>query len=292
MTDSSHQPRPAPPPPIDIGGRRFHWGTRTFVMGVINCTTDSFAGDGVGHDTAAAVRRAVAMAEGGADILDIGAESTRPGFKPVGAEEELARLIPAISAVRRELDIPISVDTTKGVVARAALNAGASIINDVNGLRGEEEVALCVAKTGATAVVAHNQRNRPFHDVIDDIRAGWAASFRVADSVGIPRSRLLLDPGFGFGWRPQQNLEMLRRLRELVDVGCPLLLGTSRKSTIGHVLDLPVDERLEGTAATVALAIANGADIIRVHDVAEMVRVARMTDAVVRGWSPPGDPAL
>ena len=274
--------------PLSVAGRLFAWGTRTFVMGIINCTPDSFAADGLGDDVEAAVQRGLQMVEEGADILDVGAESTRPGFKPVLAEVELARVLPVIerlaTKLQRQRAVPLSVDTTKGVVARAALEAGATIVNDVNGLRADAEIVRAVAEAGAVVVAMHNQRTRPHLDVVGDIRDGLLAAMATAEAAGIPRERLLVDPGFGFGWRPEQNLEMLRRLGELRSLGRPILIGTSRKSAIGHVLDLPVHERLEGTAATVALSIANGADIVRVHDVRAMVRVARMTDAVVRGW--------
>ena len=285
----SPQSQPVPIAPSVIGGRRFDWGRRTFVMGVINCTDDSFSGDGLGADGDAALRLGLAMVAEGADLLDVGAESTRPGFHPVDAAGELARLLPLIQRLSREADVPLSVDTTKGEVARAALAAGATIVNDVTGLRGDPALVRAAAEARAHIVLMHNQRNRPFHDVIGDIRAGLRAGCAVAEAAGIPAQRLILDPGFGFGWRPQENLEMLRRLGELRDLGRPLLTGTSRKSTIGRVLNLPVAERLEGTAATVALAIAHGADIVRVHDVRAMVRVARMSDAIVRGWEPPSD---
>ncbi len=280
------------PAPISIRGRDFAWGTRTFVMGVINVSVDSFSGDGL-SDLGAAVQRAAAMDEAGADIIDVGGESTRPGFEPVTAERELARVVPVIERLVAELPTPISVDTAKGGVARAGLAAGASIINDVNGLRGDPDIAAAAAEANAVVVAMHNQRNiderDSQHDVIGDIRAGFQASLVIAERAGIAPERVIVDPGFGFGWRLEQNLELLRRLGELRQEGRPILVGTSRKSTIGRVLDLPVDERLEGTAATVALAIANGADIVRVHDVREMVRVARMSDAVVRGWTAEGD---
>ena len=277
----------AHPAPLTIAGRAFAWGARTYVMGVLNLTQDSFAGDGVGDDPAAALARAALLVDEGADVVDVGAESTRPGFQPVPAEVELARVVPVVERLVRELDRPVSVDTGKGAVARAALAAGASMVNDVNGLRGDPDVAIAAAEAGAAVVVVHNQRNRAFHDVVGDIRAGWEASLAIAERAGLPRERLILDPGFGFGWEPPQNLEILRRLAELRAAGRPLLIGTSRKSTIGRVLDLPVEDRLEGTAATVAIAIAHGADIVRVHDVRAMRRVARMTDAIVRGWAPP-----
>ena len=280
-------PQPAPPAPGLIGARRFDWGSRTFVMGVINCTDDSFSGDGLAGDTDAAVRQGLRMVRDGADLLDVGAESTRPGFQAVDAAGELARVVPVIQRLARELDVPISIDSTKGVVTRAALDAGATVVNDINGLRADAAVVQAAAAARAAVIVMHNQRNRPFHDVIGDIHGGLLAGCAIAEAAGIPTQRMIMDPGFGFGWRPEQSLEMLRRLGELRDLGRPLLVGTSRKSAIGHVLDLPVDERLEGTAATVALAIAKGADIVRVHDVREMVRVARMSDAIVRGWSPP-----
>ncbi len=276
------------PPPMTIGGRQFRWGERTYVMGIVNCTPDSFAGDGLGYDTAAAVRRALQMREDGADIVDVGGESTRPGYEPVPAEEEMRRVLPVLRALARELDIPVSIDTAKAEVAQAALEAGACLVNDVTGLKGDPAMARVVAEYGVPAVVMHNQRGRPFRDVVADVLAGWQESLQVAAEAGVPPDRVILDPGFNFGWRPEHALEMLRRLGDLRRAsGRPLLVGTSRKSTIGLVLGgLPPEERLEGTAATVALAIAQGADIVRVHDVREMARVARMADAIVRGWRP------
>lgn len=274
------------PAPITLAGRRFDWGQRTYLMGILNLTCDSFAGDGLAADVDRALVQAERFATEGADILDLGAESTRPGFTPVPAEQQIARLLPVLEHLRGACDLPLSVDTTSGAVARAVLAAGASLINDTSGLRGDAEMAPAVAAAAAAAVAMHNQRGRPFHDAIDDVRAGLAASFRVAARVGLPRERLIVDPGLGFGWEPQQNLEIIRRLGELRGLGRPILVGPSRKSAIGLVLDAPVEQRLEGTAALVALAIANGADIVRVHDVGAMRRVARMTDAVVRGWKP------
>ena len=279
----------SPPPLLTLRGRDFDWGARTYLMGIINLTTDSFSGDGLiagSGDAAieAALQQGVAMGAAGADLLDLGAESTRPGFEPVSEQAELARVIPVLTGLLAKTDLPISVDTTKAVVARAALEAGASVINDVNGLR-DPALAAAVAEHDATVVVMHNQRNweprQASSDVIGDVCGGLEAG--IAAAAAIPAGRIIVDPGFGFGWRVEQNLELLRRLGELRQLGRPILIGTSRKSSIGRVLDLPVEQRLEGTAATVALAIANGADIVRVHDVREMSRVARMTDAVVRG---------
>ncbi|MCH8919552.1 MAG: dihydropteroate synthase [Chloroflexi bacterium] len=275
------------PQPMTIGGREFVWGSRTYVMGIVNVTPDSFSGDGVAYDVAAAVEQAVGMSRDGADIIDVGGESTRPGFEPISVEEEIRRTVPVIEKLVREVDIPLSIDTYKAEVARAALAAGAQLVNDVHGFRREPETAAAAAEFGVPAVAMHNQREREFHDVIGDVTAGLVESLRIARERGLPDERVIVDPGFNFGWTEEQALEMLRRLGELRALGRPLLVGTSRKSTIGAVLGLPVEERLEGTAATVALAIANGADIVRVHDVKEMTRVARMADAVVRGWTKP-----
>jgi len=276
-------PSVAAPAPITIGGREFAWGTRTYVMGIINLTPDSFSGDGLAYDADAAVRRAVQMREDSADIIDIGGESTRPGAEELPAEEEARRALPVIEALARDLNIPVSIDTYKAEVARAALEAGAAMINDVHGFRREPQIAAVAAEFAVPAIAMHNQRGREFRDTIGNIVDGLLESMRIARENGLPEEQVIVDPGFNFGWTDEQALEMLRRLGEVRVLGRPLLIGTSRKSTIGKVLGgLPVEERLEGTAATVAIAIANGADIVRVHDVKEMARVARMTDAIVR----------
>lgn len=273
---------------LTAGGRTFAWGERTYVMGVINATPDSFSGDGIATDCARAAALARRFEAEGADLIDIGGESSRPGAEPLTADEELARVVPAIEAARAATSLPISVDTYHAEIADAGLAAGATMVNDIWGLRHDPGMAAVIAERGAALVAMHNQRGREHRDVAGDIIAGWEETLRLAHEAGIPEARIVLDPGFGFGWSPGQNLEMLRRLPELAAFGMPLLVGTSRKSTIGLVLDAPVDDRLEGTAATVALAIAGGADIVRVHDVREMARVARMTDAVVRGnWQAP-----
>lgn len=279
-------PDPARPAPMLIGGREFAWGTRTFVMGIVNVTPDSFSGDGV-LDPGAAAEQAVRMVEAGADLIDLGAESTRPDAPPVTAEEEWARLELVLRAVRAAVAAPISVDTAKAAVFERAVEAGADLLNDVHGLRGDPALAAVLARSGRPAVLMHNQRGRVTSgDAIADVRAGLKAGIEVARAAGVDDTLLILDPGFGFGWTPAQNLELVRRLGELRTLGRPLLLGTSRKSTIGAVLGRPEDERVWGTAATMALAVANGVDIVRVHDVAAMVDVVRMADAVVRGWEP------
>lgn len=273
------------PTPITIGGREFAWGSRTYVMGIVNVTPDSFSGDGTGADLDRGVRQGVRMAADGADIIDVGGESTRPGFAEVNADEELRRTIPVIERLAREIDVPVSIDTYKARVAKAAIEAGATLVNDVHGFQREPELARVAADAGVPAVAMHYQRGREFKDTIGNVMEGLLESRRIAREHGLPDEQLIIDPGFNFGWTEEQALEMLRRLRELRVLGRPILIGTSRKSTIGVVLGgLPVEDRIEGTAATVALAIANGADIVRVHDVKEMARVAKMSDAIVRGW--------
>jgi dihydropteroate synthase len=274
---------------LTIGKREFAWGTRTFVMGIINVTPDSFSGDGLGTDADAAIAQGLRFALEGADMIDVGGESTRPGAEGVDAAEEEQRVLPVIERLAREIAAPISIDTSKAEVASAALEAGAVMLNDVWGLRRDPQMPGVLARFGVPAVVMHNQRGRPFRDVIGDIREGLETSIALATAAGVPRERLIVDPGFGFGWKEEHNLEMLRRLGELRSLGLPILVGTSRKSTIGAVLGLPAEERLFGTAASVALAIANGADVVRVHDVKEMLQVCRVADAVVRGWRRPED---
>ncbi len=269
-------------------GEPMIWGRRTYVMGIINVTPDSFSGDGLGSDIPAIVDQALRFQEEGADFLDVGAESTRPGSNPITAAQELSRLIPALEALSGRVSLPISVDTYKSAVARMAVQAGASIINDQWGLMADPDLAAVAAETGSLLVLMHNQRTRKYRDLVPDICARLTDGVELARRAGVPEGNIVLDPGIGFGKTPDHNLEVLRRLPELKALGYPLLVGASRKSTIGLVLDLPVDQRLEGTAATVALAIAGGADIVRVHDVKEMVRVCRMSDSIVRGWRPNG----
>jgi dihydropteroate synthase len=255
------------------------------VMGILNITRDSFSGDGLAGDPARAARQAQRMEVEGADILDLGAESTRPGATPVSAEEELARLLPALEAVRHAVDLPLSVDTYKSEIAVRALEAGAGMINDVWGLKRDPRLAEAAARAGVPIVIMHNQQGTAYRDLVPEVLDSLQRSIETARQAGVPKEYIIVDPGIGFGKTPAQNLEVLRRLDEFEVLGQPILVGTSRKSTIGAVLDLPVDQRLEGTAATVAIAITKGADIVRVHDVREMSRVARMSDAIVRGFT-------
>ena len=274
---------------MKIGGSTLEWGSRTYVMGVINATPDSFSGDGVGANVETALAQARRFEQEGADIVDVGGESTRPpsiytGSEPVPANIELERVLPIIRAIEQETNIPVSIDTYKAEVARHAVEAGASMINDVWALQRDPDMARTAAELCVPVVLMHNQDHTNYENIVPDVisRLSWLVD--KAMEAGVNRQNIVLDPGMGFGKTAQHNLEILRRLDEFRSTALPLLVGMSRKSTIGYVLDLPVDDRVEGTAATVALSIAGGADIVRVHDVREMARVARMSDAVVRGW--------
>ena len=282
---------------------RFAWGRRTYVMGILNVTSDSFSGDGMGEAGKVTVGRAVdqarAFAAAGADILDIGGESTRPGSEPVTAATERNRVVPVINAVRDALPgIAVSIDTYRAETAEAALDAGADMVNDVWGLRADPDLGPLAASRRAPVILMHN-RSKPgaavmdarlggeydapdYNDLLTDVQTDLAALAANAEATGIDKNQIVLDPGLAFGKTVEQNLDLIDQLGFLKSLGYPLLVGPSRKSFVGKVLNLPVEERVEGTAATVAIAIARGADIVRVHDVEAMVRVARMADAIVR----------
>ncbi len=261
----------------------FAWGSRTLIVGIVNVTPDSFSGDGL-LDLHAAVARGEQLASEGADILDVGGQSTRPGFHPVVPEVECERVVPVIERLAARLPaMPISVDTTRSTVARAAFDAGATMLNDINGLRSDAQLATTAAAHDAWVIAMHNQRDRPsVADPIDAVLAGWRASMHIACRHGLREERLILDPGFGFGWSLNENAEILRRLCELRSLGRPILVGMSRKRMTGEQFGWGVEQRIEGSAAVTALAIANGADLVRVHDVAQMSRVARMADHIAR----------
>jgi dihydropteroate synthase len=287
----------SPLAPTAWGGHRLDWGQRTYIMGILNVTPDSFSRDGLAPEgaarervVAAALEQAQRMVADGADMLDIGGESTRPvteGAPSLAEEIERARVIPVIQALAASLppEIILSIDTYKASVARAALDAGAMLVNDIWGLRADPDMARLVAERGVPVILMSNVRGQPRRDPLSDVTRQLAGSLQMALDAGIAWDKIILDPGFGFGLVGAENTQVLARLGELRALGRPLLSGTSRKSHIGLVLGSKVEDRLEGTAATVALAIAQGADIVRVHDVKEMARVARMADAVVRGWA-------
>jgi dihydropteroate synthase len=279
---------------VRCGGLELRWGERTYVMGVLNVTPDSFSGDGVGNDVEAAVARAKSMVDDGADIIDIGGESTRPGVEPISVDEELRRVIPVIERLAGELSTPLSIDTYKSEVALKALQAGAVMINDQWGLKHDPRIAELAAERNALLILMSNQRDKgrydaglkrdtaDYDDPIAEIESSLKGSLEIAASSGVLRENIIIDPGIGFGKTWQHDLEIIQRLGELKELGRPILLGPSRKSFIGKALDLPVDQRLEATAAAVAIGIANGADMVRVHDVGPMVRVCRMSDVIVR----------
>ena len=274
---------------LKVGKTEMNFGERTYVMGVLNVTPDSFSDDGKFLDEEGAVSRGIKMVEDGADIIDIGGESTRPGAKPVGVKEELKRVVPVVEKLAAKIDKPISVDTYKAEVAVQALDAGAALINDVTALRMDDRLASVLAEREVPVVLMHMlgtpqnmQENPVYKSLMGEIISFLRERLQLARSKGIKMENLLVDPGIGFGKTVQHNLEILKKLVELKSLGRPVVVGTSRKSFIGHTLDLPVEERLEGTAATVALSVANGANIVRVHDVKEMVRVVRMTDAILK----------
>jgi dihydropteroate synthase len=287
----------ASPAPTRWGEHTLAWGQRTYLMGILNITPDSFSRDGLAFEGVspqeilrAAVDKALRMVEEGADLLDIGGESTRPstvGEEPLPAEIERERVLPVIEALCAALpaQVILSIDTYKASVAGPALDAGASLVNDIWGLRADPEMAPLVAARKVPVVVMSNLRGQQRHEPLADVTRQLAGSVELALGAGIPWDSIILDPGFGFGLVGAENLHVLGRLSELRALGRPLLVGTSRKAHIGLVLGTPVTDRVEGTAATVTLAIAQGADIVRVHDVRQMARVVRMADAVVRGWT-------
>ena len=288
---------PRPPEslrPLAIGPATFWWGQRTFVMGVLNVTPDSFSGDGLlaAHDPVeAAVDQARRMVADGADLLDVGGASSRPGHAPIDPVEEIARVVPVIRAVAAALpDMPLSIDTASPAVAAAALDAGAHLLNDIWGVAEDPGMFRLAAERAVPIVVMHNRADARYRNLMAEVVADLQLALDRALDAGVAWDHLIVDPGFGFGKTPDHNLALLRDLAVLQVLGRPVLLGTSRKSTLGKVLDLPADQRVEATAATTALGIAAGADMIRVHDVRENVRTARIADAILRGWRPAGWP--
>jgi dihydropteroate synthase len=263
------------------GDTVFRWGERTYVVGIINVSPDSFSGDGLaGVD--AAVAQAHRFVDEGVDILDIGGESTRPNSSPIEVDEELRRVIPVLEKLAGRVKVPLSVDTYKYEVARRALDAGAEMLNDIWGLKKEPRLAELAAERGVPVILMSNQREKPVKNIIPEVISDLKRAIDLALDAGVPWEDIIIDPGTGFGKTLEQNLELVRRLDELKTLGRPVLLATSRKSMIGLVLELPPEQRLEGTAASIAIGISKGADIVRVHDVKEMIRVCKMSDAIIR----------
>ncbi|OLC68750.1 MAG: dihydropteroate synthase [Actinobacteria bacterium 13_1_20CM_2_65_11] len=275
MSDSQHN-RPVI---ADIGGHRFVWGSRTYVMGIVNVTPDSFSGDGLADDREAAVAQGLRMVDEGADLLDVGGESTRPGHVPISGADEIDRTEEVVRRLSRESHVPVSIDTYKLEVAEAAVAAGATIVNDIWGLTRSPALAELAARYDCALVLMHNQDGTDYPgDLMTEVKRFLRTAVDAAVAAGAPRERILVDPGIGFGKTAEQNWEVMRRLEELKELGQPVLVGTSRKSFIGKLLDLPVTERVEGTAATVTASVLRGADVVRVHDVREMMRVVRVAD--------------
>lgn len=266
---------------IKCGPYTLDYGKKTLIMGILNMTPDSFSDGGKFNHAETAVERALQMVEDGADIIDIGGESTRPGFAAVPLEEELDRVIPVIKAISKEVNIPISIDTYKAEVARQAIEAGAHIINDVWGAKADANMAKVVAQYKVPIILMHNRDNQNYTDFYRDVVNDLFDSIKLVKEAGVADENIILDPGIGFAKDLNGNLEMMRNLDKLVSIGYPVLLGTSKKSMIGNVLDLPVHERMEGTGATVCYGIQKGCQIVRIHDVKEMARMAKMMDALV-----------
>lgn len=261
----------------------FRWGERTFIMGILNVTPDSFSDGGEFNSLDRALKQVELMISEGADFIDVGGESTRPGSVPVEVSEEIDRVLPIIKAIKDNFNIPVSLDTSKSEVGYKGLEAGADLINDVWGFQSDSKLANAVAEYQVPAVLMHNQKGSEYTgDIIDSLKSFFDISINTALSAGVKHENIILDPGIGFGKTQKHNREILARLGELNDLGFPILLGTSRKSIIGTILDLPPKERLEGTLATSAMGIISGADILRVHDVLENKRVATVTDKIIR----------
>ncbi|MHC1683642.1 MAG: dihydropteroate synthase [Clostridiaceae bacterium] len=265
-----------------IGNKEFKIGERTYIMGILNVTPDSFSDGGKHNDIERAIEKAKMMIEDGADIIDIGGESTRPGGDFVPEEEEIKRVVPVIERLSKEIDVPISIDTYKSKVAEEAVKAGATLINDVWGFKKDKDMAKVAAKYNVAVCLMHNKENKNYNNIIDDMKNQLMESVNIAKEAGVKDENIILDPGVGFAKTYEDNLEVMNNLEKFAVLGYPVLLGTSRKSMIGLTLDLPTDERVEGTLATTTIGIMKGCDFVRIHDVKENKRCALMTDAIVR----------
>ena len=266
-----------------IGGREYETEGHTYVMGILNVTPDSFSDGGKWNDKDKALKRVEEMVEEGADVIDIGGESTRPGYTPLSASEEIDRVAPVIEAVKVNFDVPVSIDTCKGEVAKAGIAAGADLINDIWGLKCDDFIARVIADSGLPCCLMHNRKNNNYNNFVEEVIADLKETVRLAAQAGIDRDKIILDPGVGFAKSYEENLEIINRLESLHMLGCPILLGCSRKSVIGLTLDLPVEQRIEGTLATTVIGVMKGCMFVRVHDVKENVRAIKMTEAILKG---------
>lgn len=268
---------------MKIGNREFQKSGHTYVMGILNVTPDSFSDGGRWNDRDRALRHVEKLVQEGVDIVDIGGESTRPGYIPISDAEEIDRVVPIIEAVKEHFDVPISLDTYKGAVAFAGIQAGADMINDIWGLKYDDKISGVIAGSGLPCCLMHNRKEAGYENFMQDVAADLAETIQLAERAGIPDGNIILDPGVGFAKNYEQNLELLNSLEELHMFGYPLLLGCSRKSVIGNTLDLPPDERLEGTLVTTVMAVMKGCSFVRVHDVKENVRAIKMAEAIIYG---------
>lgn len=266
---------------MKIGNKIFEPSEKTFVMGILNVTPDSFSDGGSYTSIDKAMEQTEKMIQQGADIIDVGGESTRPGHVQIGDEEEIRRVVPIIREIKKKFDIPVSIDTYKSAVAKAALEAGADLLNDIWGFRYDEKMAELAAEYDVPVCLMHNRDNLDYDDFLEDVKKDLQISLDIAEKYGVKKENIMLDPGVGFGKTYEQNLIVMNHLEEIVDMGYPVLLGTSRKSVIGLTLDLPVDERKEGTLATSVLGAIKGCQFVRVHDVEKNVRALKMTDAIL-----------
>lgn len=269
---------------MEIGNRTFDVADHTYIMGILNVTPDSFSDGGKFNQTDAALAHVEEMIEDGADIIDIGGESTRPGHQQITEEEEIQRTAPIIELVKSRFDIPVSIDTYKAKVAEAALQAGADLVNDIWGLKYDSKLAGLIAESGAACCLMHNRNNTEYQNFMEDVKADLRETLELAEKAGISKDKIMLDPGVGFGKTYENNLEIIYKLKELDELGYPILLGTSRKSVIGLTLELPVTERVEGTLVTTVLGVMDRCAFVRVHDIRENKRAIQMAEAIREGW--------
>ncbi|MBQ7775588.1 MAG: dihydropteroate synthase [Lachnospiraceae bacterium] len=268
---------------MQIGNKKFNMDRHTYVMGILNVTPDSFSDGGKWNDRDKALKHVEDMLQEGMDIVDIGGESTRPGHTQISEEEEIARVVPVIEAIRQNFDVPISLDTYKAEVAKAGIAAGVDLINDIWGLKYDADMAQVIAQSGVACCLMHNRKEPDYQSFLQDVATDLQESIRLAKLAGIAEDKIILDPGVGFAKSYDNNLEIINSLEKLKELGYPLLLGTSRKSVIGYALDLPADERVEGTLVTTVFGVLKGCSFVRVHDIKENVRAIRMVEAILQG---------